>query len=187
MKFLSVLAPLALASTAAAMPRWRDWHGAGPKCPESTCLTQVDAEDIVSKFASVLDHPDVAASNSTAQALIADGFFEKSDSINMLAGHPIGAVTFSGKASYIQGVLLAPSITGIETMKVMVAGCTNVLWYWKFTGIGTKQLPINGFNLFEITPEKQIADMYVEFNNIAWGIDTGLTVYSRNGTELPLA
>ena len=99
----------------------------------------------------------------------------------------IGAVTFSGKAQYIQGVLLAPSITGITTIKTLVAGCTNVLWYWNMAGIGKATIPVNGFNLFEITPDKQIQDMFVEFNSIGWGIDTGLTVLSRNGTKLPLA
>lgn len=69
----------------------------------------------------------------------------------------------------------------------MVAGCTNVLWYWNMGGIGSKQIPVNGFNLFEITPQKQVADMYVEFNNIGWGIDIGFTAFSRNGTKLPLA
>lgn len=68
----------------------------------------------------------------------------------------------------------------------LVAGCTKVFWYWKFTGIGNRQIPINGMNLFDITTDMQIADMFVEFNNIAWGIDTGLTVLSRNGTKLPL-
>lgn len=93
MKFLSILATLALASTAVALPKlganWRDWHGADPKCPESNCLTQIDADAIVSKFISILDHRDVATANATAQGLIADGFFEESDSINMLAGHPV--------------------------------------------------------------------------------------------------
>lgn len=70
---------------------------------------------------------------------------------------------------------------------ILPAGCNKVVWYWTFTGIGSKLLPINGINIFEITSKKQIADMYVEFNNIAWGIDTGFTVYSRNGTKLPLA
>ncbi|OCT47364.1 hypothetical protein CLCR_02632 [Cladophialophora carrionii] len=187
MKFSSILAPLALASTVAALPSWRDWHGAGPAWRGKGCLTQADADDIVAKFISILDHPDVDAANATAQALIGPDFFEKSDSINMLAGHPVGAVTFSGKAKYVQGVLLAPSITNITTYKTLVAGCTNVLWYWNMAGIGSKTIPVNGFNLFEITADKQIADMFVEFNNVGWGIDTGFTVLSRNGTKLPLA
>jgi hypothetical protein len=187
MKLFSILAPLALASTVAAAPGWGDWHGGKPSCPTDNCLTQADADDIVSKFMSVLDHPDVSAANATAQALIADGFFEKSDSINMLAGHPVcqqlnntlktvmanpivsqvGSESFPGKAQYIQGVLLAPSITGINTNMILYASCNKVVWYWTFTGIGTKQIPINGINIFEINEQKQIADMYVEFNSIA--------------------
>ncbi|KAK6371492.1 hypothetical protein LTS17_008742 [Exophiala oligosperma] len=196
MKLLSVIiTSIALASTTIAAPGgWTQWQGGagGGKSGNNNngnnnCLSQNDANDIVNKFISVLNHPDINASNATAQALIADGFFEKSDSINMLAGHPAGSESFKGKAQYIQGVLLAPSITGINTNMVLPAGCDKVVWHWTFTGIGTRQLPVNGINIFEITAKKQIADMYVEFDNIAWGIDTGITVYSRNGTKLPLA
>ncbi len=97
-----------------------------------------------------------------------------------------GADTFTGKAQYIQGVLLAPSVTGINTKKVL-ASCNEVVWYWTFTGIGSRQLPINGVNIFEITDKNRIGKVYVEFNNIAWGIDTGFTIYSPDGTKLPLA
>ncbi|KIW19501.1 hypothetical protein PV08_00073 [Exophiala spinifera] len=188
MKFLGVVTSLALASTAVAAPGWTPWQQGGKPQGPSSCLTQNDANDIVNKFISVLDHPDVDASNATAQALIADGFFEKSDSINLLAGFPAGSDSFSGKAQYIQGVLLAPSVTGINTNMILPAGCTKVVWYWTFTGIGSKQLPVNGINIFDITPDKkQIAATYVEFNSIAWGIDTGYTVYGPDGTKLPLA
>ena len=81
MKFLSILAPLALVSAAVALPAWNDWNG--------NCVTQAEADDIVNKFASILAHSNVNAANATAQALIADGFFEKSDSINLLAGFPV--------------------------------------------------------------------------------------------------
>jgi len=90
MKFTTTVASLALASAVSAAPGWGNW---GPKCPPKvecpvdTCLQQSDAEDIVNKFISVLNHPDVQASNATAQALFGDDFFEESDSINMLAGH----------------------------------------------------------------------------------------------------
>ncbi|KEF63120.1 uncharacterized protein A1O9_01096 [Exophiala aquamarina CBS 119918] len=194
MKFITAAASLALASVVSAAPRWADW---APKscpeaqcpdveCPVDTCLQQSDAEDIVNKFISVLNHPDVKASNATAQALIGDDFFEESDSINMLAGHPVGSVTFSGKQNYINGVLYAPSITDIETIKVMPAGCNNVLWYWQMI-IGSKQIPVKGMNLFEIDDDGKIADMYVEFNNIAWGIDIGFTATNPGGKKLPTA
>ncbi len=91
MKFSSVLASVAFASSALALPgNWNDWVKGGPLCPPANnCLTQGDADDIVAKFVSLLDHPDVNAANATAQALLGPDFYEKSDSINMLAGHPV--------------------------------------------------------------------------------------------------
>lgn len=92
MKFFTTVASLALASAVTAAPSWADWtHQDCPdvECPEDTCLQQSDAEDIVNKFIAVLNHPDVNAANATAQALLGDDFYEESDSINMLAGHPV--------------------------------------------------------------------------------------------------
>jgi hypothetical protein len=90
MKFSTIVAPLALVSAALAMPGppRGGWGGLGPlpSCPPSNCLTQADANDIVAKFISLLDHPDIAAANATAQALIGPDFFEKSVSVSWL--HP---------------------------------------------------------------------------------------------------
>ena len=101
MKFSTVLASVAFASSALALPgNWNDWVKGGPLCPPANnqCLTQADADDIVAKFISLLDHPDVNAANATAQALIGPNFFEKSDSINMLAGHPVSLSIFLTKS-----------------------------------------------------------------------------------------
>lgn len=81
MKFFSLLAPLALVSTGLAFPG--GWNN------QNYGLSQGDAVDIVSKFTQILSHSDVAAANATAQALIGEGFVEKSDSINILAGIPV--------------------------------------------------------------------------------------------------
>lgn len=86
---------MALASTVAAAPGWADWAQKdcpdcpAADCPVDTCVQQDDAEDIVNRFIAVLNHPDVKAANATAQALLGDDFYEESDSINMLAGHPV--------------------------------------------------------------------------------------------------
>ncbi len=99
MKFLGVaVASLAMASTAMAGPQWGDWSDSaaaatvtsGPaSCPTDSCLQQSDAEEVVAKFISIVDHPDVAKANATAQAFLADTFFEESDSIDTLAGFPV--------------------------------------------------------------------------------------------------
>lgn len=107
MKFFTAVASLALASTVTAAPGWLEWtsssdsdsgassdpgSGSGSckaECPQDACLQQSDAEDIVNKFISVLNHPDVEVANAAAQELLGDDFFEDSDSINMLAGHQV--------------------------------------------------------------------------------------------------
>lgn len=81
MKFLSILAPLSLvvATAATAIPRDGSKYG----------LTQEVADDIVAKFITILDHQDPVAANATAQALLAEGYTEISDSILSLEGQPV--------------------------------------------------------------------------------------------------
>jgi len=67
----------------------------------------------------------------------------------------------------------------------MPAGCNNVLWYWQMI-IGSRQVPVKGMNLLEIEDGK-IADMFVEFNNIGWGIDIGFSCTNPGGQKLPTA
>lgn len=80
MKFFSLLAPLALVSSALAFPTL-----------VLNSISQREAEDIVNKFTQILDHSNLPAANATAQALIANNFVEKSDSINILAGIPVSS------------------------------------------------------------------------------------------------
>jgi hypothetical protein len=46
---------------------------------------------------------------------------------------------------YIGGVLGAPPVEGITTIEILVAGCTKILWYWNFLGIGSGQYEVKGF------------------------------------------
>jgi hypothetical protein len=83
----------------------------------------------------------------------------------------LGTVSFHGKAEYIETILHAPPPRNITTIKLMPAGCTHILWYWKMI-IGMNAAPVQGFNLMEIR-DGQLAGQFVEFNNIAWGADIG--------------
>ena len=82
-------------------------------------------------------------------------------------------MTFQGKQEYIAGVLNAPPTQGITTIEVLVAGCTKILWYWNFLGVGSGQYEVKGFNLFTVTPQMQIQMAEIEFNSIAWALDIG--------------
>ncbi|OQV06603.1 hypothetical protein CLAIMM_11148 [Cladophialophora immunda] len=140
------------------------------------CLSQSEAESIVNQYITILEHTDVAAANATAQSLLDENYTETSDSILSLEGQPLGTATFVGKDVYINGVLNSPGLNGITTLEILVAGCTKVLWYWNFLGVGSGQYEVKGFNLFTITPSLQIGQANLEFNSIAWGLDTGYQV-----------
>jgi hypothetical protein len=94
----------------------------------------------------------------------------------------LGSITSSDKQSVIANVLANPD-SGINTLEIIFT-CDKILWYWLFTGIGTRKFEIKGFNLFTITPARQISLANIEFNSIAWVLDTGFTVIGRNGTSL---
>ncbi|OAP54412.1 hypothetical protein AYL99_11513 [Fonsecaea erecta] len=142
------------------------------------CLSQAEAESIVSQYITILEHTDVATANATAQSLLDPNYTETSDSILSLEGQPLGTATFVGKDVYIEGVLNSPGLNGITTLEILVAGCTKILWYWNFFGVGSGQYEVKGFNLFTITPSLQIGQVNLEFNSIAWGLDTGYQVIS---------
>ncbi|KAK5055430.1 hypothetical protein LTR84_013180 [Exophiala bonariae] len=155
--------------------------------PRTDCgrLSQAFAEDVVAKFITILNHPDPAAANATAQALLADGYQEISDSILSLEGQPLGGITFEGKQGYIEGVLAAPPVEGITTNEILVAGSSKILWYWTFYGIGSGEYEVKGFNLFTITEKGQISTLNLEFNSIAWGLNTGYQIIFPEGGGAP--
>ncbi|EHY56004.1 hypothetical protein HRR83_006617 [Exophiala dermatitidis] len=180
MKPFSLLAPFAIVASVAssALPK-RDGN-----C-YSDCLSQGQAESIVNQYISILTHTNVTAANATAQALLDENYTEISDSILSLEGLPLGNATFVGKQEYINGVLSAQGVEGVNTLEILVAGCTKILWYWLFTGIGTGQYEVKGFNLFTLSDAGQIAQVNLEFNSIAWGLDTGYQVIPPAGGGSP--
>lgn len=66
-------------------------YAAAAVLPRNNCggLSQAFAEDVVARFITILNHPDPVAANATAQALLADGYTEISDSILSLEGQPV--------------------------------------------------------------------------------------------------
>ncbi|KIW71772.1 hypothetical protein PV04_00009 [Phialophora macrospora] len=183
MRFLNLATSLALASTIAAIPDLSRVRRDASL--NSTCVSQSDADSIVAKFITVMEHADVNAANQTVQELLSDGFFETSDSINTIAGNALGSITFPDKVSYIASILNAPAPRNITTLKIMPAGCTNVLWYWRMQ-VGIELAPVQGFNLMEVDENNKLLSQLIEFNSIAWAVDTGFTVTNRVGRKVPV-
>ncbi|KAJ9664352.1 hypothetical protein H2198_000281 [Neophaeococcomyces mojaviensis] len=171
MKFSLFAASLALVASVVASPL-QVRNG----CPN--CLSKEAATTLVNRFIGVLDHAgsDLGDANATAQAILDNNYQEISDSILSLEGQPLGGVTFQGKQEYIGGVLNAPPVEGITTIRIYVADCNSVLWYWNFLGVGSGQYEIKGFNLFTLNAAGQILTTELEFNSIAWGLDTGYQI-----------
>lgn len=97
----------------------------------------------------------------------------------------MGGITFQGKQEYIGGVLAAPPVEGITTNEILVAGSSKILWYWTFYGIGSGEYEVKGFNLFSLTEQGQISTLNLEFNSIAWGLDTGYQIIFPPGGGAP--
>lgn len=93
MKFSTVTAVLATAGTAFAglLPNQGNPFSPIPNYPigNGLCLTDQQAQFIVNAFKTVLTSQDRNAAKTLANALIADGYVEESDSINFLAGYPV--------------------------------------------------------------------------------------------------
>jgi hypothetical protein len=167
----------------------------------STCLTQSDADDIVSRFLTVMLHFDMAKANATAQELFADDFSETSDSINTLGGNPVsilrhtgailtilqlGAISFPTKQNYVSTILAARAPLNISSINIMPAGCSNVLWQWNML-VAQNIMPVKGFNLMVINGNGQMQTQYVEFNSIAWATDIGECEKGRGRHQLMFA
>ncbi|KAF2170891.1 hypothetical protein M409DRAFT_18863 [Zasmidium cellare ATCC 36951] len=179
----TALAMLCTASAAATNNNPPPSYGGGK------CVSQQEGQNFLQKFIGVLGRtdPNYAA---TAQKIIADDFVEYSNSILSLQGLPLSAplgIAAPFKDAWIQGVTQAPAFSGIKTLEVIVT-CDRIVWYWVFTGIGSAKHPAAGFNLFHLKrkgPQLQVEKLFLEFDSIAWGLDTGIQVTYPNGTVLP--
>ena len=77
----------------------------------------------------------------------------------------------TSKAQFISEVLDYGPWPNIRTNEI-IFGCNKIVWYWTFPQVGTGQYEVKGFNLFEINSQYQICKTYIEFNSIAWGLDS---------------
>lgn len=97
------LLTLLATTTATILPRGGHGNGGGddwsskspvPGYPRgnSHCLSDQQATFLVNTFKGMLTNTDRNGANKTAQILLAEGFVEESDSINILAGYPVRAL-----------------------------------------------------------------------------------------------
>ena len=159
-------------TTSTAGPSGPSYTGTAPSGP--LCLTNATASYLTNGYGQLLS----AYTNATANSLLASDFTDTSDSINWLAGIPLGGYTFASKAAFIagQGTQLPIGFN----VDHMFFTCTEVAFRWT-ASVGMKKFPAKGINTFVASNLNntaagwQIQTMYSEFNVGAWEHDIGRT------------
>ncbi|CAK3964052.1 Hypothetical predicted protein [Lecanosticta acicola] len=161
----------------------------------SDCIPRHLANEWLQRFMAVIGQQpsDLGDAKTTANLILADNFQEKSNGILLLEGRSLsgdGIAEYS-KQSFISNLFKYPAYTGINTIKVLL-DCDQLVWHYYYTGIGTKQYPVRGFNNWKLQraydgcpSQIQALDMTLEFDSLAWALDTGYTAYFQNGTKYP--
>ncbi|KPI39672.1 uncharacterized protein AB675_3500 [Cyphellophora attinorum] len=200
MKLLPTLTTLLLALTstaiASALPPHSDETNSypSPKYPSPpnkdhhNCLTTEQATSIVATFSSFLTNPNRTATAEIAQALLAEGYVEESDSINYLAGYPLGSQSFTGKEAYISDLSTAPPIPSFETLEILHT-CNQIIWRWNIPHLALDKYPVKGIQVLYVNDPKsgQVNKAVLEFSSIAWGGDIGWVCTPPTGKQPVMA
>jgi len=161
---------------------------AGPVASRnSACLDESVAAEIVSQFGSLLSN----YSNSTANNLLASDFVDTSDSINYLAGIPLGGATFPSKQAFELGQGSQPPV-GFQVLSIDAVTCNGVIAFRWVAQVGQQTYPaqgidilyasLKGYNHEKVGPHGwQLDKVYSEFNSAAWVVDIGGTCPPPSG------
>jgi len=137
---------------------------------DGQCLSMNDATHLVNAFASLLTDFKVSVANKT----LADDFTDTSDSINWLAGIPLGSVTFPSKAAFIAGQGAEPSI-GFEVLSIDAVTCDVIAYRW-VASVASMEFPVKGISIIDAihcSGQWQVESVFTEFNSAAWVADIG--------------
>lgn len=172
--FITIAAAASLISSVAAAPP--PWVAGGfwGRINPGKCLTQESVDYLVAGFEGLIS----AYSDANADKLLADDFTDFSDSINSLAGYPVGAVTFPSKAAFKAGQGAQPAVP-IQTLAVDAFTCDTIALRWLVT---LQPEPVKGITILKTSNAQgqkdtwQIKTIFTEFNSISWLKDIGGTV-----------
>jgi len=173
MRFSTIAAPVALAAVASAAPlKSRDYDGG------DQCIPYDVAVGIETAWISTLTNFDLA----TAQNLLYPGLQDTSDSINLLAGIPLGSVTFPSAQAYEAGQGALPPI-GFTVLDTAAITCDGVIALQWVAAVGSPALPAQGITILKsikvgndavVGPTGwQLSVIKTEFNSAAWLQDIG--------------
>ncbi|KAK3375546.1 hypothetical protein B0T24DRAFT_202946 [Lasiosphaeria ovina] len=140
---------------------------------QQSCLCSNTVDTLLSAYVRILSEPKW---NDTEAKYLADSFRDTSDSINILAGIPLGSVTFPSKQALIAHETSAPDNLPIKITSIGPYDCTSVSFIWSATfGAGN---PVRGITILGATKAAgwwQIASIDMEMNSCAFARNIGGT------------
>ncbi|KAK3317042.1 hypothetical protein B0H66DRAFT_576657 [Apodospora peruviana] len=176
MRFITTLLSLAAASisTAAVVDKHHaasantlssHARGYGPQC-----LFPADADKLTDAYVRMITKWD----DADAKYLSDDKFKDTSDSINILAGIPLGSVTFPSKQAFLDHMHTAPDNLPIQaTFKTFSCEYISLIWTVTF-GAGK---PVRGITILGASKSSsgnwQIKSIDMEMNTMAYLYDIG--------------
>lgn len=174
MRFSSIVAPVALFGLASALPSVSEKRGS------SQCIPYSTAQQLVNDWVTTLTTP---TDTAVFTNLLAPSFTDTSDSINFIAGIPLGSVTFPSAEAYTQGQGSQQPI-GLSILNIDAVTCEGVIAVrWVATvgeaidnvkGISVLYAVQSGSDCDVVGPSGwQLGTLYSEFNSAAWAIDIG--------------
>ncbi|KAH0847443.1 hypothetical protein AYO21_09333 [Fonsecaea monophora] len=183
MRFSSIIAPVSLAALASAAPALNA-RGYGDS---DSCIPYSIAIDIETQWISTLTNFDV----NVATNLLAPELVDTSDSINYIAGIPLGGPTFPSAQAYIAGQGAQPAI-GFTLLGTDVVTCDGYIVLRWIGAVGQQTYPSQGITILKAVQKGsdatvgptgwQLAEIHTEFNSAAWVADIGGTCPPPSGT-----
>jgi len=135
-------------------------------------LNKDQATTIVSQFADYLTNPTGCLENTNNElGMLASDFTDTSDSINFMAGIPLGSVTFNSTVAFQYGQGGQQAVASVTTLNLWFS-CNSITWRWSllpFPGAAA----VTGINYMIINNQGQLETNYAEFDNGAWLADIG--------------
>lgn len=134
-----------------------------PKYPETVAA-------LVNSYAQVVGN----YTDALASAFLASDFTDVSDSINTLAGLPLGGATFSSKQAFMASQEAQPRIPLAVTGTYAVTHDTAVIRYTQT--FGAAGLPVAGISILRFVCEDaqwKLKTIWTEFNSLVYSEDIG--------------
>ncbi|KAK4096170.1 hypothetical protein N658DRAFT_436669, partial [Parathielavia hyrcaniae] len=131
-----------------------------------SCLHPSAVDKLVAAYVRI-----ISGWNDTDAKYLADSFRDTSDSINILAGYPLGKPTFPTKKAFIDHQHDQPDNLPLVVTHKSPYDCDEITLVWTATFGAAPQKPVRGITVLGAAKARghwQIKSVDVEFNNLAY-------------------